>query len=181
MDPPWLGQRHAVFVPVRDSHVDPDPVPDFVQRTLAANLLRPRSGHRRRPVTTALHFPRLLRQGFTGRHRHRGRHCELTRHDGCGATSIPAQNPTTWWSRFAQRRSRPRRVGLVDNPPISGIGDFCRVNLDEGLGTWAMEVMHCLTGFLDLYNFQPHPGASTIWRVTAAPTRQCIRWCICSG
>lgn len=34
MDPPWLGPRHAVFVPVRDSHVDPDPVPNFVQRTL---------------------------------------------------------------------------------------------------------------------------------------------------
>ena len=46
----------------------------------------------------------------------------------------------------------------VDNPPISGIGDFCRVNLEAGLGVWAMEIMHCLTGFMDLYNHDPHPG-----------------------
>jgi hypothetical protein len=46
----------------------------------------------------------------------------------------------------------------IDNEPISGIGDFCRVNLMESLGVWSMEVMHCLTGFMDLYNATPHPG-----------------------
>ncbi len=78
---------------------------------------------------------------------------------GAARESIPDDNPYDVVVAVLPSGG-PDRGGFawMDYPPISGIGDFCRVNLAEGLGTWAMEVMHCLTGFGDLYNYEPHPG-----------------------
>jgi hypothetical protein len=46
------------------------------------------------------------------------------------------------------------------NPPRSpnNMRNWCRVNMGESLGIWAMEVMHMTTSFGDLYNTNPHPG-----------------------
>jgi hypothetical protein len=46
------------------------------------------------------------------------------------------------------------------NPARSpnNLRNWCRVNMDESLGVWAMEVLHMTTAFGDLYNTNPHPG-----------------------
>jgi hypothetical protein len=43
-----------------------------------------------------------------------------------------------------------------DAEPVNRIKNYARVNLRENLGVWAMEVMHSLTAFADLYNTVPH-------------------------
>jgi len=43
---------------------------------------------------------------------------------------------------------------FYDNPPFPGtanLRNWCYVSLDQPLGVWAMETMHALTGFGDLY------------------------------
>jgi len=42
--------------------------------------------------------------------------------------------------------------------PRNGIEDYARVNLQEGLGAWAMELLHITTEFGDLYFVNPHLG-----------------------
>jgi hypothetical protein len=46
------------------------------------------------------------------------------------------------------------------NPPrlTNALRNWFRVNMDEPVGTWAMEALHCLTGFGDLYQTTNHPG-----------------------
>ncbi len=54
-----------------------------------------------------------------------------------------------------------------DNPPFpfnpavvtNNLRNWCRFAMDEPLGVWAMETMHTLTAFGDLYNTNPHPGS----------------------
>jgi hypothetical protein len=159
MDPPWLGQRHAVFVPVLDSHVDTAPVPNFVLRVLERVFYDPDPVSHvdrslQRYISQVSYGKASLAATVTGV-------VTATSPDTMGAArkSIPANNPYDVVVAVLPSGG-PDRGGWawIDNPPISGIGDFCRVNLTAGLGVWAMEVMHCLTGFLDLYNHQPHPG-----------------------
>jgi hypothetical protein len=158
MDPPWLGQRHAVFVPVRDSRVDPDPVPDFVQRTLERVFYDP-------DPTTGVDrsLQRYVSLVSYGKASLLGTVTEVVTANspdtmGAARRSIPANNPYDVVVAVLPSGGADRGGwAWVDYPPISGIGDFCRVNLGEDLGTWAMEIMHCLTGFMDLYNFEPHP------------------------
>ena len=160
MDPPWLGLRHAVVVPVLNSLVDVNPVPDFVERVnqrvffdLDPSTLVDRS------------LQRYIAQVSYGKGSLAATVTDVVvsgSPDTMGAArkSIPADNPYDVVVAVLPSGG-PDRGGWawIDNPPISGIGDFCRVNLDEGLGVWAMELMHCLTGFMDLYNVDPHPGS----------------------
>jgi hypothetical protein len=144
---------------VLDSHVDVDPVPRFVERVLERVFYDPD------PTT---HVDRSL-QRYMSQVSYGKASLAATVTDvvtagspdtmGAARNSIPDDNPYDVVVAVLPSGG-PDRGGWawVDNPPISGIGDFCRVNLAEGLGVWAMEVMHCLTGFMDLYNFDPHPG-----------------------
>jgi hypothetical protein len=56
-----------------------------------------------------------------------------------------------WWDGppFNFTPSRPGPNNLVN---------ACRVNMQEGLGVWAMEIMHMTTAFGDLYGTNPNPG-----------------------
>jgi len=144
---------------VLDSHVDIKPVPKFFERVLERVFYDPD------PVT---HVDRSLQRYISqisyGRASLAATVTEPVTADspdtmGAARRSIPDDNPYDVVVAVLPSGG-PDRGGFawIDNPPISGIGDFCRVNLDVNLGVWAMEVMHCLTGFLDLYNHQPHPG-----------------------
>jgi hypothetical protein len=52
---------------------------------------------------------------------------------------------------------------MLGQPPTGqaeSLGGFwARFDMSEGVGTWAMELMHCLTGFDDLYPFDGNMGA----------------------
>ena len=163
MDPPWLGQRHAVFVPVLNSQIDVNPAPSFVERVLQRVFYDPD------PVTQVdRSLQRYIAEVSYGRASLAATVTDVVvagSPDTMGAArnSIPANN--TYDVVVAVLPSGgPDRGGWawIDNPPVSGIGDFCRVNLEEGLGVWAMEIMHCLTGFMDLYNFDPPSSRTTV-------------------
>jgi hypothetical protein len=159
MDPPWLGQRHAVFVPVLDSHVDISPPTKFVRRVSERVFYDPDSN-----TGVDRSLQRYISQVSYGRASLAATVTGVVVADspdtmGAARKSIPADNDYDVVVAVLPSGG-PDRGGFawIDAPPISGIGDFCRVNLQEGLGVWAMELMHCLTGFMDLYNFTPHPG-----------------------
>jgi hypothetical protein len=159
VDPPWIGQRHAVFVPVIDSHVDLDPVPDFVERILRRIFYDP---HPSTGVDRALQ--RYVSQVSYGKASLAATVTDVVVSNtpdtmGAARKSIPEDNPYDVVVAVLSSGGPDRDAwAWWDNTPISGIGDFCRVNLDEGLGTWAMEITHSLTSFGDLYNFNPHLG-----------------------
>lgn len=66
-----------------------------------------------------------------------------------------------------------RGWAFYENPPFPGTSNlrhWCYVSTGEGLGVWAMELMHTLTGFGDLYQTtDARPVASTTWTVPAGP------------
>lgn len=48
------------------------------------------------------------------------------------------------------------------SPPRAGtntLRNWCYLSMESSLGVWAMELLHCLTEFGDLYNTSQHPGA----------------------
>jgi hypothetical protein len=43
-------------------------------------------------------------------------------------------------------------------PGTNHLQNWCYLSMDAPLGVWAMELLHCITAFGDLYNTTPHPG-----------------------
>lgn len=157
MKRPWLGVRNVVFVPVINTSVDPGPPDGFADRIFARLFFDFDSG---------TGVDRSLQRYISAiSHGAAGIRCTITdvvitnNADTMGAArrSIPADNDFDVVVAVLPSGG-PDRDGWawMNQPPISGIADFARVNLNEGLGTWAMEVTHCLTDFPDLYKFPPH-------------------------
>lgn len=156
MEPPWLGQRSAIFVPVLDSRIDTSPPDDFVEQVFRRVFFDsgPSNVDRslQRYISTVSYGKASLAATVGG---------VVTSNtpDTMGAARRAVPAPNNFDVVVAVLLSGGMNRGgwaWIDNPPINGIGDFARVNLEEGLGTWAMEIMHCLTEFMDLYNFRPH-------------------------
>jgi hypothetical protein len=54
-------------------------------------------------------------------------------------------------------------------PGTARLNQWCYVSMDAPLGTWAMELLHILTGFGDLYDGIPHPGQFDVMACNCGP------------
>ncbi|HEY4682658.1 MAG TPA: hypothetical protein VIH17_05335, partial [Candidatus Acidoferrales bacterium] len=79
---------------------------------------------------------------------------------GAGIRSLPSNHGYTM-ACIVVPSGGPHRTGWAywHSSPVNGIQHAARVNLQEGLGVWAMEVVHMATEFGDLYNTDPNLGA----------------------
>ena len=159
MHAPWLGTRRIAFVPVLDASVDHNPPPDFLDR-VAARV------YDVDPVTSVdRSLQRYIDTVSYGRARVEAEVLPIVSSPDehtvdAGLNSLPA-NHTFDAACVVLLTGGEHRNGFAwwhVEPPTNGFANFARVNLAEGLGIWAMEIMHCLTEFADLYNTDPHLG-----------------------
>lgn len=159
MHAPWLGSRNVAFVPVLDATIDASPPVDFREVVLARVFYDPDPG-----TGTDRSLQRYIETVSYGRARLSATVLELvTAPDadtvGAGLRSLPS-NHVFDAACIVVPSGGQHRTGFAwwHAQPVNGLENFARVNLSENLGTWAMEVMHCLTEFGDLYNVDPHLG-----------------------
>jgi hypothetical protein len=157
MHAPWLGSRKVAFVPVLDAKVDTNPPADFRDRVFQRVFFDP---HPTTNIDRSLQ--RYIQTVSYG-------HATLaptvvdvvTSPDedtvGAGLRSLPSDHDFDA-ACIVVPSGGPHRTGFAwwDAQAVNGFENFARVNLEESLGVWAMEVMHCLTEFGDLYNSEPH-------------------------
>ncbi len=165
---PWIGGRRIGFVPVSNSAVDTSLPNDFEELALQRAFFDPdpASG-----VDRSLQA--YIRTVSSGRAHIDGGMLPPVVSDGddtMGAAifSLPANHNLDCVVAVLPHASGPHRGGFAwwDSPEQNGITDFARVALftnstfsvSQNLGVWAMEVLHAVTHFGDLYNVSPQPG-----------------------
>ena len=182
---PWYGGRRIAFVPVSNSQVDinlppgfadqvwrraffdPDPATQ-VDRSLQAYIRTVSSGYAH--IDGAV-LPPVVANGVDTM--------------GAAINALPPNHSYDLAVAVLPHASGPHRGGFAwwDNAERNGINDWCRVALyqntgfttRQGVGVWAMEVLHSATHIGDLYNVSPsadgfdvmscscgtHPSANT--------------------
>lgn len=157
MHAPWLGARKVAFVPVLDANIDTNPPADFRDRVFQRVFFDPHPTTNidrslQRYIQTVSYGCAILAPSVLG---------IVTSPDadtvGAGLRSLPSDHDFDA-ACIVVPSGGQHRTGWAwwDNQAINGVRNFARFNLAEGLGVWAMEVMHCLTEFADLYNSEPH-------------------------
>lgn len=157
MHAPWLGSRKVAFVPVINRQVDAGVPPGFsdsVMRRVLGDVDPVTQVDRglRRYLSTVSYGRATLTAEVTDP-------VEAVNPDTMGAAlrSIPAGHDFDACCAVLPSAG-PDRTGFAwwHADDVNGFQNFARVNLDEGLGVWAMEIVHCLGDFADLYNTNPH-------------------------
>ena len=153
---PWLGVRSVVFVPVINLQVDAQQPPGFEDAVFRRVFVDPD------PVT---HVDRSLQRYIDAVSYGRATLAAAI------ANPVEATNPDTMGAALESvagygydaccavlPSGGPHRNGFAwwHGPEVHGYESFARVNLAEAMGVWAMELIHCLGDFGDLYNTVPH-------------------------
>jgi hypothetical protein len=157
MHAPWLGSRNVAFVPVLDANVDTNPPADFRDQVFQRVFFDPHPTTNidrslQRYIQAVSYGRAILAPSVLG---------VVTSPDadtvGAGLRSLP-RNHNFDAACIVVPSGGPHRTGFAwwHAQPVNGIENFARVNLRESLGVWAMEIMHCMTEFGDLYNSDPH-------------------------
>jgi hypothetical protein len=159
MHAPWVGARKVAFVPVIDANVDTSPPDDFRERVLQRVFFDP---HPTTNVDRSLQ--RYIQTVSYGRASLDATVFNVVTHTadnadtvGTGLRSVPSGHNFDA-ACIILPSGGPHRNGFAwwHVQPVNGFEHFARDNLNEGLGVWAMEIMHCLTEFGDLYHVDPH-------------------------
>ena len=157
MHAPWLGSRKVAFVPVLDANIDTNPPVDFRDQVFQRVFFDPDPATNidrslQRYIQSISYGRAILAPSVLN---------VVTSPDadtvGAGLRSLPRDH-TFDAACIVVPSGGLHRTGFAwwDAEPVNRIKNFARVNLGEGLGVWAMEVMHCLTEFADLYNTVPN-------------------------
>jgi len=157
MHGPWVGSRRVAFVPVINRQVDAGVPPGFrdtVVRRVFGDFDPVTQVDRalRRYISTVSYGRAALSAQVTDP-------VEAANPDTMGAAlrSIPSGHDFDACCAVLPSGG-PDRTGFAwwHGDEVNGFQSFARVNLAEGLGVWAMELVHCLGDFADLYNTNPH-------------------------
>lgn len=164
---PWLSGRQIAFVPVSNSQVD-GVLPDEFSQEVARRAFFD-------PDTTGLDrsLQAYIRAVSSGWAHIDGQVLPAVVSNGTDVTraaidSLPANHNYLCVVAVLPHAFGQHRGGFAwwDAAERNGITDFARVSLftdpsfgiRQGIGVWAMEVLHAVTHFGDLYNVSPHPG-----------------------
>lgn len=159
MHAPWLGTRRVAFVPVVFPPIDSNPPADFSDRVFRRVFYDP-------DAVTGVDrsLQRYISTVSYGRAALDGSVLEVVVSNtpdtvGAGIDSLP-EGHTFDAACIVLLNGGADRGGWAwwHAESRNGITEFARVNLAMGLGGWAMEVMHILCDFADLYNTDPHLG-----------------------
>ena len=175
----WLGVKRIAFIPVHrpNAHPPDDPVPaDWPEEILRRVLFDPNSGSGDHCLRTFIHtissgradldvvvLPmRIIDQQDVPPDILEGELGNQLRSQGFDAAALVmlGQPPTGQGQRG---------------------GFWARFDMSEGVGVWAMELMHCLTGFDDLYPFGGNLGpydnmAGSEGTHPTAYTKAAVQW-----
>ncbi len=157
MHGPWLGTRRIAFIPTLDRNVDANPPADFVQEVERRVFYDPD------PATgvdrSLRNYIHTVSYGKAALEAHVFPLVEAPDADtvGAGIRSLPPSHGYTM-ACVVVPSGGIHRTGFAwwHASPVNGVEDFARVNLQEGLGVWGMEILHIATEFGDLYNTNPH-------------------------
>ena len=158
MHAPWLGMRRIAFIPVLDSNIDTSPPGDFREQVEGRVWFDPD------PSTGVdRSLQRYIATISNGRAQLEPRVFPVASDGedsvGTALRSLPDGHGYTL-ACAVMLSGGPHRTGFAwwHASPVNGVRNFARVNLDEGLGVWAMEILHIATEFGDLYHTDPHLG-----------------------
>jgi hypothetical protein len=168
MTVPWQGSVPIAIVPVWDDRVDPQPSSNFREQVTARVFYDPQGSddsddslqnyvwtvsYGQASISGAV-FPVVRSSGS-----------DVT---GAAMDSLPAGHGYTHLLAVLPHGSGPDRSSWAwwDQPARNGVTSFARVSLFQNssltmrqpTGTWAMETLHMVTEFGDLYNVSPNLG-----------------------
>jgi hypothetical protein len=164
---PWLSGRQIAFVPVSNSQVDTVLPDDFRDQVARRAFFDPDGGGVDRSLQA------YIRAASSGWAHVDGQVLPAVVSNGPDVTgkaidSLPANHSYVCVVAVLPHAFGQHRGGFAwwDAAERNGITDFARVALftdpslgtRQGVGVWAMEVLHAITHFGDLYNVSPHPG-----------------------
>ncbi len=187
----WTGGRRIAFIPVWNQQVDQEPGPDWAAQVGARAFYDP---------DPATGFDRSLqnwiRAASSGRAHIDGAVLPVVAAAdadtvGAGLNTLPAQHDFGYAVIVLPHSQGQHRGGFAwwDAAPVRGLTNFARVAMFSDaqmtnrntLGVWAMEVLHAVTEFGDLYFTNPMPGAYDVMACAcgthpSAHTKSAIGW-----
>jgi hypothetical protein len=164
---PWSSGRQVAFVPVSNSQVDGALPDDFALQVAERAFFDPDASGVDRSLQA---YVRAVSSGWAHID---GQVLPAVVSNGTDVTraaidSLPANHSYVCVVAVLPHSTGPHRGGFAwwEAAERNGITDFARVALftdplfstRQGIGVWAMEVLHAVTHFGDLYNVTPHPG-----------------------
>jgi hypothetical protein len=185
----WNGRRRVAFIPVWNRLVESEPPANWVQRVRSRAFFEPNP-----TVGIDRSLQRWIQTASSGRAYIEGTVFPTVVSDdadtvGAGLNSLPASHGFDYAMIILPHSVGPHRGGFAwwDTAPVNGISKFARVamfddmalGLAQNVGVWAMELLHIVTEFGDLYNVSPqlnrfdvmacscgtHPSAHTKSRI----------------
>jgi hypothetical protein len=165
----WTGSRRIAVIPVWNSQVDAQPAEDWSTQVRARLLYDPDpatgiDGSLQRYIQTVSSGLAYMRATIFPT-------VQANSSDtvGTGLMSLPPSHGFEYAMVVIPHSFGPNRGGFAwmnQSPPTNGFSNFCRVPMftDTGLtmipriGVWAMELLHTVTAFGDLYNVSPAMG-----------------------
>jgi hypothetical protein len=159
MHTPWIGARRVAVIPalVTSPQFDPPPADwaDQIRRRIFYDP-DPTSGidrSLRTYVHTVSYGKALLEADVFNPVPVQTSHCGAMQDEAIA--TLPAGHTYEYACVvFTAGSHNCRGWAFYENPPFPGTSNlrhWCYVSTGEGLGVWAMELMHTLTGFGDLY------------------------------
>lgn len=163
----WFGGRRVAFIPVSNSQVDATLPGSFEAQVERRAFYDPDANGMDRSLQ------RYIQTISSGRAHIDGRVFPAVAAPdedviSVGLLSLPQNHGFDFAVMILPHSMGPHRSGFawMDNPKINGVGSYGRVALfnDESLtqrqniGVWAMETLHAVTWFGDLYNVSPQLG-----------------------
>jgi hypothetical protein len=164
---PWSSGRQIAFVPVSNSKVDGVLPDNFSQEVAQRAFFDPDATGLDRSLQA---YIRAVSSGWAHID---GQVLPAVVSNGTDVTraaidSLPANHNYVCVVAVLPHAFGQHRGGFAwwDAAERNGITDFARISLftdpsfgtRQGVGVWAMEVLHAVTHFGDLYNVSPHPG-----------------------
>jgi hypothetical protein len=165
MQTPWIGSRRIAVIPVFTTDVDRPPA-DFmeqVRRRIFLDIVTSSVDRSVRSYIFTVSYGRAILEadvfapvGIPDNDFGQAINQISTAHlyeYACVVfpTGGPHRTGYAWWDSDPFNFEPPR-------PGPNYLRNWCRVNLEEGLGVWAMEILHITTYFGDLYFADPNPG-----------------------
>jgi hypothetical protein len=156
---PWLGSRRIAFIPTFQTGIDTAPDDAYFTRMFARIFSDfDESTGVDRSLAAYIHTISYGKATLEGR-LFPAAWSNDARTREAGLNSLPP-NHGYEYACVILPSGGLNRTGFAwwDDAPINGIRNSARVNMMEGLGTWAMEVLHMTTRVGDLYYTDPQLG-----------------------
>jgi hypothetical protein len=176
---PWVGVRRLAIVPVFNRHIDPPPSPDWIYQIRSRMFYDPDATGVDRSFQAYLHAL-SYGQAFVAGQIFPPVVADDDEVNIPAMHSLPPGHGYTHMVAVLPHSFGTHRGGIAfwDFPPVNGITAWARVALYEDkqltqrqpIGVWAMEILHMVTEFGDLYNTQPNLGRYDVMAGAGAST-----------